>query len=218
MDPAPLPRRQGDGLSGAGLRGGGRGLGFPLALLGTAAMTVLVVPGCGGASTPDAIAVDLSTPPPPLAAASGASADAAPPGGAATPAARPGEPAPGTYEIYPGVAVPEAWVDCSTNDDCAIVTAGCCDHCNGGAITTVNKAFAEAARAKIDAVTKPATGCGGCTKRGCDAASSHQLVCMTRACHFDDLEEEVQERIWGKGTPEEGVPAVTDGGVIERVR
>ena len=101
---------------------------------------------------------------------------------------------PGEYEIYPGVVVPEAWVDCRTEEDCAIVEAGCCDHCNGGGITTVNRAYAAQAHKKLEGV-----GCGTeCTKKVCDAASSHQLVCMTRACHFEDLEPEVEERLWGE--------------------
>ncbi len=162
-------------------------------LLGVAAVIAVAMPGCGAAAAPDAIAIDLSTPP------TASSGPAAAPASSEPARATAGEPAPGTYEIYPGIAVPEAWVDCRTEDDCAIVTAGCCDHCNGGAITTVNKAFAEAARAKLEQAVKPPSGCTGCTKLACDAPRSHQLICMTRACHFDDLEEVVRDRIWKAG-------------------
>lgn len=142
---------------------------------------LLALLGCGGPQNDGTVVVDVGAPQPPARASATAL-------GTARPAVGPGE-----YEIYPGVVVPEAWVDCSTEDDCAIVEAGCCDHCNGGGITTVNRAFAAEARKKLEKV-----GCdSACTKKDCDAATAHHLVCMTRACHFDDLEPEVEERLWG---------------------
>lgn len=143
---------------------------------------VLLILGCGAPRTEKTAVVDVGLPPP-------QPPEPAPPPSGARPVVGPGE-----YEIYPGVVVPEAWVDCRTEEDCAIVEAGCCDHCNGGGITTVNRAYAAQAREKLEGV-----GCGTkCTKKACDAASSHLLVCMTRACHFEDLEPEVEERLWGE--------------------
>lgn len=108
------------------------------------------------------------------------------------------------YEIYPGVSVDESWVDCSTEDDCAIVEAGCCDHCNGGGISAVNRAFAERAKTLIAAKLAEAGPCQACSKKKCDAASKHGMVCMTRACHIDDLEDEVRDRMWGRAPAPEG--------------
>lgn len=138
---------------------------------------------CGSART-SPVEIDLDAPAPiaPVPAAH-----------AAAPAPPPGE----GYEIYPGVSVDEAWVDCRTEDECVIVAVGCCDHCNGGAITAVNVAFAERAKDLISEKLAAAGPCKACTHAACDAASAHQLVCMTRACHIVDLEEDVQERIWG---------------------
>lgn len=147
--------------------------------------------GCGAEKADKAVVVDVGEQPQePAVVAGSARAEAGP----------------GEYEIYPGVVVPEAWVDCRTEEDCAIVEAGCCDHCNGGGITTVNRAYAERAKEKLAKV-----GCeGACTKKKCDAASSHQLVCMTRACHFEDLEPEVEERLWGG---RDAAPGEDDGAV-----
>jgi hypothetical protein len=109
------------------------------------------------------------------------------------------------YEIYPGVTVDEAWVDCRVEDDCVIVEAGCCDHCNGGAMTAVARPYADRARQLL-----ARTACESpCTTVSCDTPEAHRLVCMTRACHIEDLEDEVHERIWGGGSdPDEVVPEV----------
>lgn len=135
----------------------------------------------------------------------------------AEPPASPGTPGAKPYTIHPGVDVTEDWVDCRTEDDCAIVEVGCCDHCNGGAITAVNRAYAERARELIARATCggrcSGPACTGCTKKACDAATSHELVCMTRACHIVDLEDEVQERIWGAPSPDGD--AAVEGNVIE---
>jgi hypothetical protein len=166
--------------------------------LASAAATLAA--SCGGGGGAPVAGVVVSVP------AAAAASDAAPP--PATSSTPPNE----GYEIYPGVSVAEAWVDCRTEDDCAIVEAGCCDHCNGGVITTVNRAFADQARTLLANV-----GCERpCSTNPCDRAAGHRLVCMTRACHFDDLEPEVEERIWGgRGSDDgavEGVDGVVEGG------
>jgi len=34
-------------------------------------------------------------------------------------------------------------IECTKNDDCVVVEIGCCDHCNGGEVASVNAAYAE---------------------------------------------------------------------------
>lgn len=149
---------------------------------------VVLVAACGGPSRPGGLEIEVG---------------AATPAGTAPQAATAAEPLPlgeRGYEIHPGVAVPESWVDCGSEDDCTIVEVGCCNHCNGGAITAINKAYATRAKDLIAKKLAEAGPCQPCAKAACDVASKHQLICMTRACHIDDLEDEVQERIWGAST------------------
>jgi hypothetical protein len=102
----------------------------------------------------------------------------------------------GTYEVAPRLKVPESWVDCDTEDDCTIVEAGCCNHCNGGVITAVNTKFAKKLRPLLERFGCAAGG-SGCAARSCDAPTDHEIVCMTRACIIVDLEPEVQDALWG---------------------
>lgn len=61
--------------------------------------------------------------------------------------------------------IPAAWKTCTTKSDCAVVEIGCCDHCNGGAVVSVNGAYAQQADELLspDASTCP----DGCTLLGC---------------------------------------------------
>jgi hypothetical protein len=34
-------------------------------------------------------------------------------------------------------------VECTKDEDCVVVEIGCCDHCNGGEVASVNVAYAE---------------------------------------------------------------------------
>jgi hypothetical protein len=60
--------------------------------------------------------------------------------------------------------VPEAWMACEAAADCVVFETACCDHCNGGAVASVNAAFEAEARAQL-----VDTRCDGvsCSTRGC---------------------------------------------------
>ena len=58
-----------------------------------------------------------------------------------------------------------AWRACQAPSDCAVIEVGCCDHCNGGEVASVNAAYTEQAKA---ALSPPAGTCPGqCTLLGC---------------------------------------------------
>jgi hypothetical protein len=41
------------------------------------------------------------------------------------------------------------WQACGADSDCVVVELGCCDHCNGGRVTAVNKEFEDEAREEM---------------------------------------------------------------------
>jgi len=116
----------------------------------------------------------------------------------------------GTYEVAPNLKVPESWVECATEDDCAIVEAGCCDHCNGGVIVSVNAKFAAKLRPLVERFGCDAAG-SACSTRNCDAPTDHEIVCMTRACHIVDLEPDVQDYLWGEHEPDDSSEVLGGG-------
>jgi hypothetical protein len=63
-------------------------------------------------------------------------------------------------------AVRDEWFFCRAADDCEVIETGCCDHCNGGAVISVNDAYARLAREHV-----VQTDCEGieCTERACAA-------------------------------------------------
>ena len=101
----------------------------------------------------------------------------------------------GTYHAAPHLKVPEAWVECRIGDDCVALEGGCCDHCNGGMITAVNKEYADEIRPYIERYG--CEGHDGCTEMACDAPKDHEIACMTRACIIVDVEPHVRTRMWG---------------------
>jgi hypothetical protein len=86
----------------------------------------------------------------------------------------------------PGTAPPASAADprdagdvmaCQSDADCIVVEMGCCDHCNGGFLLSVNKTQVDAARAAHG--EKDCTGVA-CTERGC--SFDPQPLCTNRQC------------------------------------
>lgn len=101
----------------------------------------------------------------------------------------------GTYSVAPNLKVPEAWVECRIGTECVALEGGCCDHCNGGVLTSVNAQYVEKLRPYIERY-----GCEGheaCTEIACDPPTDHEIVCMTRACIIVDVEPAVRKAMWG---------------------
>lgn len=76
-------------------------------------------------------------------------------------------------------APPEAWFSCASDADCALVTSGCCDPCNGGKLHSVNTRFT----AKLELML-PRPECRGvaCTQRACPPS---RAVCRSGRCEHD---------------------------------
>lgn len=75
---------------------------------------------------------------------------------------------------------PDSMRTCSVDDDCAVYEAGCCDHCNGGYVFSVNKASLTEAKSKHKA------SCGtdvACTLMGC---AEKVPVCESGLCAHKD--------------------------------
>jgi hypothetical protein len=114
---------------------------------------------------------------------------AEPPASAAGPAVgtpEPSEPSGATSERPPtavrgdAAATPPAeWTACTTDGECVAIEIACCDHCNGGALLSINRAH------EAQAVERyRARDCGEtmCTQMACFGPDA---VCREGACTLE---------------------------------
>ncbi len=83
-------------------------------------------------------------------------------------------------ETVEATVPPDSMRTCSADDDCAVYEAGCCDHCNGGYVFSVNKASLS------EAMSKHKASCGtdtACTLMGC---AQKLPVCESGLCAYKD--------------------------------
>lgn len=81
-----------------------------------------------------------------------------------------------TDSVEEATPPPDSMRTCTADSDCVTYEGGCCDHCNGGYLFSVNKDSLQQAQAKHKA------SCGGgvaCTLMGC---ANPVAVCESGLC------------------------------------
>jgi hypothetical protein len=112
--------------------------------------------------------------------------------------------------------VPSDWTSCTTADDCTLLELGCCDHCNGGELLSVNKAHADEALAALK--ESPCTNVQ-CTERGC---ALEVATCTGGVCGHQPVPQGECPRgtltpagkLCVRGTPSAGGEELTEGGTL----
>ncbi len=77
----------------------------------------------------------------------------------------------------PTVSMDDAAFTCSESSECVVLETGCCDHCNGGALVSVNSKYSDAA---MEAFRQRSCENTACTKMAC--AWSFTPVCDAGTC------------------------------------
>jgi len=128
----------------------------------------------GDAAAPDATATDV--PVPDATVADAVVGDVAPPDTMSADAKPTDAGMPSDTGFPPGVDPEQAWFECESDDQCVVLEMGCCDHCNGGWLMTLNEIYAAEALA-----TYKEKDCEGilCTKMAC---SQKEGVCVDGMC------------------------------------
>ena len=70
------------------------------------------------------------------------------------------------------------WYSCAEDSDCILFEAGCCDHCNGGSLVSVNSQYESQARASL---TEDCSLPVACTEMGCTAK---EAFCNAGSCAY----------------------------------
>lgn len=82
-------------------------------------------------------------------------------------------------EENPTLEVPDSWYGCAEASECALIEVGCCDHCNGGTLVSINATYAEEAKSRLqDGCNEPVA----CTERACEPKYP---TCEAGRCGFD---------------------------------
>jgi hypothetical protein len=86
---------------------------------------------------------------------------------------------PPDVEVVDAGVLPPQWFECQVDRDCVLYEEGCCDHCNGGTLWSVNTSYLQALK---EAYPDPTDAeCVGimCTRRMCFEMAA---VCEEGAC------------------------------------